>query len=280
MNHHHESLTHCPNCGAELHGAYCHDCGQKAALHLGVHDVVHEATHEFLHLDGKILNTVRLLLFRPGQLTLDFIAGRRVRYITPLRLYLTFSVLFFALTAIVPGARQSIIQVGSDEPAAVKKQAEDEAEKLGESILHNLPRAMFVLMPAFALLTWMLYRRNQRFYIPHLYYSVHFHAFTFLVLSLSMLAGLIGRPGKIIGGVMFLTTVPWHYFGLRRMFGNSWPKTILKGTAIGVLYWLMIAAVMVAITLWSIRHSSSNARETIDGSMERSRYSHTASASG
>ncbi|HEX7832445.1 MAG TPA: DUF3667 domain-containing protein [Thermoanaerobaculia bacterium] len=254
---------------------------------------MHEATHEFLHLDGKILNTVKLLVLKPGQLTLDFIAGRRARYITPLRLYLTFSVLFFALTALVPGARQSIVRVseqkepkaavtlgGSGENGAVRPEDEKLADEIGESILHNLPRAMFALMPIFALLTWAMYRRDQRFYIAHLYYSVHFHAFTFLVLSAATVCGIAGRPGKMIGSAIFLTTIPWHYFGLRRMFGNSWGKTIAKGTAVAIAYWLLIAAAMLGITLWSIRHSSSNARPTIEGSMERSRYSHTASASG
>jgi hypothetical protein len=60
----------CLNCGTPLEGRYCHACGQKAvSLHLGVHDFVHEATHEFLHLDGKIRSTVKFLLTRPGQLT-------------------------------------------------------------------------------------------------------------------------------------------------------------------------------------------------------------------
>jgi hypothetical protein len=265
-DHHDDLPSHCPNCAAELHGPWCHACGQKATSHLGFHDFVHEATHEFLHLDGKIVTTLKHLVFKPGQLTKDFLAGRRARFITPLRLYLTFSVLFFALTAIVPGARDSMVRVSETNetvaPVVVQSGgprgtslAPDRgmADRLGNSIMSNLPRAMFVLMPIFALLTWLLFRREQPFYIPHLYYSIHFHAFTFFALSITALCGAAGSIGKMVASAVFLTTVPWHYAGLRRVYGNSWPKTILKGTVLAALYWILIAAAMLAIVTLTLR---------------------------
>ena len=82
-------LRACLDCGAQLHGRFCHGCGQKAARPiLDIHEFLHEATHEFLHLDGKIFTTLKLLATKPGQLTKDFIEGRRARYISPIRLCL------------------------------------------------------------------------------------------------------------------------------------------------------------------------------------------------
>ena len=63
-----------------------------------MHDLLHEGVHEFAHLDGKIFQTLDLLLFKPGELTAEFFRGRRARYIPPLRLYLVCSLLFFALS--------------------------------------------------------------------------------------------------------------------------------------------------------------------------------------
>jgi hypothetical protein len=55
-------LTECPNCGAGLTGAYCATCGQKSApVNPSMRDVVHEAAHEFLNVDGKTLRSIRLL---------------------------------------------------------------------------------------------------------------------------------------------------------------------------------------------------------------------------
>ena len=253
---HEPSPPNCLNCDAELQGAFCHACGQKVvAPVVGLHDFVHEATHEFLHLDGKILNTVKLLVLKPGLLTREFIEGRRARYISPLRVYLTFSLIFFALAAIVPGARQSFVKVGpttgTRSPAEVAAE-ERQADEIGNAIMQNLPRAAFLLMPAFALLTWVFYRREQPYYVPHLYFAIHFHAFAFLILALAMLLGLAGRAGKLAGGMAFLAIFPYHYIALRRTFGGSRWKTFGRGTAIGVLYWIVLALTMLALAWTAI----------------------------
>jgi hypothetical protein len=55
----------CPNCGLELTGVYCSNCGQRAVdLRPTLHELLHEAAHEFFHFDGKIVRTIGLLLFR------------------------------------------------------------------------------------------------------------------------------------------------------------------------------------------------------------------------
>ncbi len=90
----------CPNCGNRRVGRYCSICGQKAsplAPTLGY--FMHELTHEVLHVDGKIFRSLRLLLTRPGFLTREIFAGRRASYISPIRLYLTPSILAYALGA-------------------------------------------------------------------------------------------------------------------------------------------------------------------------------------
>lgn len=260
MSHEHAVDPHCRNCGAELHGPFCHACGQKAvAATVGVHDFVHEATHEFLHLDGKIGRTVKLLVTRPGQLTKEFVEGRRARYISPLRVYLTCSLLFFFLAAVIPGAREGIITIQKSDVRDAKQrqltdeQAEREAVKLEEAIMHNFPRVMFVLMPFFALLTFAFFRRSQPYFVPHLYYSVHFHAFAFLVMAVTTAFGIFGKAGKAMGAVIFLANVPYHFAGLRRFFAQSWPATLWKGTLIGVLYWLGIALAMVAMILIALK---------------------------
>ena len=89
---------HCPNCGAALTGNYCHNCGQKK-MHREEFSVKHffgHLVHEFTHLDSnKILKTLSGLVFKPGLLTSEYLAGRKGSYINPIRIYLTFSALYF-----------------------------------------------------------------------------------------------------------------------------------------------------------------------------------------
>ena len=102
----------CANCGASLGGAYCQACGQKAVSpDVSLHDFAHEAIHEFGHVDGKVVRTLRMLVAKPGMLTREFLEGRRTRYISPLRVYLSCSALFFALAALAPDPRLSFFHV-------------------------------------------------------------------------------------------------------------------------------------------------------------------------
>jgi hypothetical protein len=96
--HLHHTAGACPNCGAVASGNFCHECGQETVLHPpSTREFVHEFIGHYVALEGKLWKSLLLLLFRPGQLTLEYINGRRVRYIQPLRLYLTFSLIFFAV---------------------------------------------------------------------------------------------------------------------------------------------------------------------------------------
>jgi hypothetical protein len=94
----HHVASACPNCGANVSGNFCHECGQETVLHPpSTREFLHEFIGHYVALEGKLWKSLGLLLFRPGRLTLEYIKGRRVRYVQPLRLYLTFSLIFFAV---------------------------------------------------------------------------------------------------------------------------------------------------------------------------------------
>jgi uncharacterized protein DUF3667 len=89
-------LTHCENCGAELQGHWCAQCGQPAIEYRrSFRHVLADLLHEFLNWDSKFFASIALLIIKPWRLTNQFLAGHRVRYVNPLRLYLLASILFF-----------------------------------------------------------------------------------------------------------------------------------------------------------------------------------------
>jgi Protein of unknown function (DUF3667) len=89
-------ITHCENCGAQLQGHWCAQCGQPALdYRRSFRHVVADLLNEFLNWDSKFFRTIALLIIRPWKLTNEFLAGHRVRYVHPLRLYLLASILFF-----------------------------------------------------------------------------------------------------------------------------------------------------------------------------------------
>ena len=92
----HKHLESCRNCGAITQGNYCQQCGQATHLHVpSAREFLHEFIAHYVALEGKLWHSLKLLLFKPGLLTREYIEGRRVRYVEPLRLYLSFSIIFF-----------------------------------------------------------------------------------------------------------------------------------------------------------------------------------------
>jgi hypothetical protein len=88
----------CRNCGTYAPLKFCPKCGQETALHPpSVGEFLHEFVGHYVAFEGKLWATLGRLIFRPGRLTLEYLAGRKVRYVLPLRLYLTASFLFFLL---------------------------------------------------------------------------------------------------------------------------------------------------------------------------------------
>jgi hypothetical protein len=220
-----------------------------------------------------------LLLTKPGLLTKEFLSGRRARYVSPLRVYLVCSLLFFALAAFAPEAAQPFFRVtkadgeaGLD-PAAVQRLRDAASRQASIAIIHDFPRAMFALMPAFGLLTWVLYRKVRPFYAAHLYYSIHFHAFMFFVLAVSLVIALGGgRYGRALGGLAPLPILVYHYTSLRRVFGGSRLQTAWKGTLLWFVYLVMVLAVMLGLGLRSLKTSGAPPAEHETHALSESRY--------
>ena len=94
--------TACENCGSELAGAYCAVCGQHAIdYRRSFARVLADVADSFFNWDTKFLKSVGILLVRPWRLTNDFNAGRRVRNVHPLRLYLLASIAFFLMAKLL-----------------------------------------------------------------------------------------------------------------------------------------------------------------------------------
>ena len=126
----HRLLTHCENCGAQLVGYYCAQCGQAAVdYRRSFRHVIADMLESFLNWDSKFFATIALLILKPWRLTNEFLAGKRVRYVNPLRLYLLASILFFF--AVNFGAKDLRFEPGKLSP---KDRADLETELKDEDL--------------------------------------------------------------------------------------------------------------------------------------------------
>jgi len=243
----------CLNCGTELRGKWCAQCGQRATpLRPTLHELLHEAAHELSHLDGKIVRTIKLLLFKPGELTREFLSGVRVRSVSPIRLYLICSLLFFGAMSLLPAGKGRIKVSGVNDPKLT--QAAERVNKNPEILEHAFqtafPKAMFILMPLFALIVFAFYWRAERMYVPHFYFAVHFHAFAFVLLAAYEVIGLMHAwHMRLVRLLLLLVLFPYLGIALRRVYGGSRWMTALKTAAILPVYLGLVLVAMGIIAL-------------------------------
>jgi len=132
--------------------------------------------------------------------------------------------------------------------------AEDKGAALVKTIVHNIPRAMFVFLPLLALVMKPLYWKPKRYYVEHLLFLVHNHAFVFLVLSVLALLGMIRGVGQHLGLVSFASWVYmiWYmYRGMRNVYGQGRALTLVKYFTLGFAYICAAFTVLLLTALYS-----------------------------
>ena len=285
----HQVVPGCANCGADVPGNFCGRCGQR--LHHELHSVAHfgrELAEDLTHADSRLWSTIVALLFKPGFLTREFIEGRRVRYLPPIRLYLVLSVVFFlvygsghhAEPRIVSikqtSGRSSVVLEPSDQFAALAAKpgetaeertkrvcdphydgpfpglvtpflqkgcarfVEDNGRGAAKAFVHTLHHAFFFFLPVLALVMKLLYRRPRRYYVEHLLFFLHNHAFSFLIFTLLLLV-MRFTPSSVGHWAIFIVClyVPYYLFvSMRQVYGQGRWRTFAKLTVLSFTYFI------------------------------------------
>jgi len=288
-----------------------------------------------LELDSRLWQTLVPLMNRPGQLTHDYLQGRRARYMPPFRMYLVLSLLFFVVAFFDPReelglffepegeqtseaaaeeaneadeVRQQVIEeltaegllsedddaegggfrlnfddedgndIELDEdcnvtssdiedlpgwvarrltPERLKRICErtqiDGGQAFADKLADNIPAALIVLLPLMAFVLKALYPLSKRYYVEHLLFFVHFHAFFFLILSLQILfarlAVLLSVPETATTLTLVVASfyIPVYLFiSMRRVYGQGRIITFIKYIALVVAYSFGFLATMMA----------------------------------
>jgi hypothetical protein len=263
--------TVCSNCYVALNGQYCFSCGQRVDPHPPtIGHFAEEVVETVTHADSRLWKTLRMLLLQPGILTVDFFAGRRARYLPPIRLYFILSVAFFLVLALGPsktetkldlqvesvGCQELIYQgpfVSTVQPmlrAACARVVQDlQAGGAGftRNFLANLPKAMFVLLPIFGGLMLAFYWRPRHLYAEHLIFLIHNHSAAFLALTILSLIDL-GLPESLQGWSLlpFSGWLTWYcYRGLRVYYRQSRLRTLAKLVTMGMLYLFLASLILL-----------------------------------
>lgn len=331
----------CMNCNAPLTGKYCAECGQPSHTYSApLWSDIQDFFGNHFGFDTKFFRSIAPLLFRPGFLSREYSAGRRVRYINPLRLYIFSSILFFlvawsttsptvfhfdqqpmqpaqatqASAALTPAEqreirdnpylsdaqKQSLLNDMARSLAAASHATRTSASKTAAGatpspssnlaftgtddtgnrvnmtifgrkvsmtrkefetrMLHAmesyLPKLMFVFLPLVALLLKIFYLRSGRYYMEHLIFALHNHAFIFITMLVMVLAHLLGQqvswasaPAHYFNVLLGWYIAVYVFLAMLFYYRQGFFKTLLKYLLIGCIYWIVLVGVVVAGTM-------------------------------
>jgi|TARA_R100001015_G_C4589820_1_gene145429 hypothetical protein len=216
----------CPNCGTQKAGNFCANCGQKFFEgKLSLTAVTQDSIDTLFNIDNRVLKTLKDLFLKPGYITKQYLAGKRQRYISPFRVYFTFSALYFFVLSITEV--NSILFMNSFDLDGNEEQ------------FTNFMKSFIILFaPAFAGVIHLLHRKQGKNYIESLVLALHLHSvlfFLFIVRAITDHFMLIytetGGLRILIIGISATSTILLFYYMysyLREFFGQSIMKTVLK----------------------------------------------------
>lgn len=260
---------HCLDCGMSISGHYCANCGQETTAHtLTLRELARDVIGEFVSTNSKFFRTLRQLLLSPGALTVDYIAGRRERYLMPSRMFIVLSVVFFFVLSLtqVPFSENVITMTFEKEEIQAAFQAsglsqEMFIEKLDSAFTAALPIMLLLMIPLFAGMMRLINLASGYRFIVHLIFSFHLFSFVaaitvaaFIILVILGIGAIAAGEGamEVLATVLLLAVViylpVYTMIALRKVYEYSWVGVFIEtvilfviGGVIAVGYLSMVA---------------------------------------
>jgi len=131
--------------------------------------------------------------------------------------------------------------------AGTPEDRERTTKALGDAVISNIPKLMFVLVPLLALLFKLFYWRTKYWYTEHLTLVFHLHAFAFLLFSVQALLPLALTHGGRVAIAVALLALLYSLLAIRRVYAQSWPWTLFKFAGLTTIYLLLIGVGAAAV---------------------------------
>jgi Protein of unknown function (DUF3667) len=196
-----ESIFECPSCGIHTVGVFCSKCGEKEVSDedYSLRRYLEEIGAAVTLLESKVLRSVWLVASKPGHLSSEYFRGSRVRYLKPLQLFVFLNVIYYfslslftATTFTTPLATQ--LHMNNYYADFASRQVDHKLQK--EQITYEALETkynertgvlsktlIFLLIPIFALLFFVLFFKKRRYFVEHLVVATHFWSFSLILLG-------------------------------------------------------------------------------------------------
>ena len=138
----------------------------------------------------------------------------------------------------------AIAQKKGVEPQALAEKIYQKAEKYSAAF-------RFASVLVSGLLLTLLYYGSGRYYVEHLVFSLHYYSFDFFCKTVFALIFIIAaalgtKLSPVFLNLFYPVALVYLIFALRRAYGQSWAKTLLKSAVLFVCETLLFMGVNIA----------------------------------
>jgi Protein of unknown function (DUF3667) len=258
------SPWNCPTCEAQVTSRYCPVCGERPLdpRDLTLRGLAGQFFGFLVSLDHRIIYSVRCMLTRPGQLTVDFERGRRQVSIGPFKLFVLANLLFFAVQSTTelrvfstPLQRQLQGDEGSDFGRAVVRNylekngltAEAYAPIYDQEVAVHARSMIGLMVLPFAMFLPVVFWRAARPFAVHIVFSVHFFSFLLLLYCVPAAAigirAVMGGPAaltqsadNVVSILLLIALAGYLYFAIRRVYDARGIPRIVQTLLLATVY--------------------------------------------
>jgi len=265
----------CSNCNEHMLGQFCSHCGEKRVGRdkLTLKHFIGSSVRELTDIEhSKIWKTFYTLVLRPGFLTTEYFAGRKSRYLMPLKLCLIiFAASLFLYSIYKPVAVYNLETfIESDQTGtwvsminelAEKKQIPQNVliEKINDKWQVYVSWLQITNVIFFALLLQIAYIFSRLYFVEHLIFSLHFISFTFLstiiLWPVYLFVGVKPTTASLMVSLLvFLVTLIYLFFAIRTFYKQSTGMTLLKTALLYTGSYLIAVSIMMATLILAFLH--------------------------
>ena len=261
----------CQTCGSELNGNFCSSCGEKKfnpKHDLSIIKFIEHSVDMYIHFDTKFFRTFKNLFFYPGQLTKDFISGRRVLFMKPMQLFVLASVIFYFLLPDT-SAYYSRVNELSDPGTLMRYNTKNKIfEKtikyhatenqivatVNKNVIHSSKLFLFLIFPLWALIMFALFYKSNKNFVAHLVFSLH--CFTFFIFLHMFYDYALSRFMNFFPLAyllpLFLIFAFYMFVAIKKFYLSRITVSIIKSVVVCIVLIFLIEIYRESITMISL----------------------------
>lgn len=237
-------MEKCTNCGGELTGKYCSQCGQERVKRLEVKTIVHDVTHGILHWENSILKTFKNLLFKPGTTAKDYIEGRRKLFVKPFSYFIFMQTLFVVV----------FHRMSEKYFAFLNYSIRSDSDKVQERVIeiqHVVSQYVNYLnyfMPVFfAFFLYLFFRKKRGINYAEALAASFYWVATTLVFSIVLM--LLSMIDIRFWNARFFVNITYYIVAVKTFSELSWGRGIFKGFSVAMLSYIAFVLFVSVLAL-------------------------------